>query len=246
MKQKGGAILIGMSHTGKENVDRVIQALIGNGIKRGDLVAVEKSPDDLKRLKKEIEEGRVSELIKLFTRGIRSVEEQIKSCKSSDELKRLQPLKDELKSALNDKIFEYKFYNFLFSKGCKILTLDSNAKLKKMQSMNAYSWKEKLAETPIKVSRKQKLIGSFLTVPIREAYFRKRLQGTVPKFVVVGVGHLSAVKRMLPYEKALDLSDANLAKRATRRIKADFIRTQYKAIKIWKKAKRRVAPRRKP
>ncbi len=226
MQRKGGAIIIGIEHEGKENADRVIHALIENEIKRGDLVAVEDSPQEVEKIKKEIAEGWTAFLIQDFTKRLRETERGIRSCGDKKELKELKRVRRVYANIVGELNFYYRFYGFLFSKRAKILAFGSEAMGEKARFMKANTWKKKL-------------IREFIALPIREGHFRRQLQGKSPRFVLIGAGHLAAAKRMLPYEKVVNLEKTFFAKKTAGRIRDEFIMASYRAIKRYTRARRR-------
>ncbi len=228
MRTKGGAIIIGMLHEGEENADKVIKALIENGIKEGQIVAMEKSPKGFQSDKELFQNGLFFRTIENFERRLNETRQHIKSCNDKKELKELKRNERSCSSSVDTLRFLYRLYDFLFKKRVEILPISSFAKEQTARSMKPQT-------------RKRKRIYNFVVHPIRENYWKKQLRGKKPRFVLVGVNHVSAVKKMIPYERVIKIDQSSFVRKTFYRIEHASIRAHYRAIKEWKKAKRRFA-----
>jgi hypothetical protein len=238
MKKKGGAILIGTWHSGENAAKETIAELEKHGIRKGDLVGVERSKQDFLWLKMESNPAILKKTVENIDRRLADFDKRASEATDAKTKEYWRLKKEAWTEVRENAIFDSVLFNFLFSKKVKFLPLESYPRAIKTSDL--------LAEQSIdefhgrKVSKAQKRIARFMEVPIREKFYRRQLQANNPKFVLIGAGHLAAVKRMIPYEKTVNLSKEGLAKRVISSIGVELVRAQYRATREWQKAKRRI------
>lgn len=237
MKKKGGAILIGTWHSGESAAKEAIAELKKHRIKEGDLVAVERSKKDFIWLEIESNPDKLKKTVESINDYLADCDK--KAGEATDaKTKEFWRLKKESWIVVRESIiFDSVLFNFLFSKKVNFLPLESYSRVIKTGDLLRDQSLDEFYD--IKVSKAQKRIASFMELPIREKHYRKQLQANKPRFVLAGAGHLAAVKRMIPYEKAVNLSKESLAKRAISRIRCESARAHYRATREWQKTKRR-------
>ncbi len=234
MKKKGGAILIGFKHAGLENAKRVIAELEKQGLKNGDLIALEGHKEAVKLSLKLVGNRMEAErLCKGHAGIISNLEADIFHLKNSarkgaDVAKALRTSKAFLKFenyTLDSLIFNQIVYSLFVAKKARLLPLDKESAVRRASPGKA-------------TGRREERIRALVLIPIREKRWKRVLQNAPekPRFVLCGGTHLSAVKKMIPYEKAINL--APVKERIKQTPKAVYSRLLYKAIKAKKKLRR--------
>jgi len=236
-KRKDGAVIVGYVHTGLKNADAVIDELERQGIKTGNVVAKETSLKGLQEIESIIDKGKLNSVNNRIDFEIAKAEDGLRTSRNRDNL--LVRIA-QLKSAKSDLVFQSEVVKFLRAKGVKIVCLDSNAMAGKISDF----WLEKhelLAKG--KRNKKKEKIEKLVSTPIREKHWRKVLQGTKPNFVLAGAAHLPAIKKMVSYSKAVDLSVRPLRQRIRGRFRGEMVRMRYKLIQTQRKRRRAKAQR---
>ncbi len=210
MKDPKGAVIIGCVHRGQKNAEKVIAVLKKNGIKEGDLIGVEHSRKNLNEIIAEVGSNRPSAFT-ILQQQIKIIQFQnaIKALPFSETIS-LRATLFELKGNLHSTIFKNTLFKFLLSKKVKFMPFDVN-------------WKANVHSTQI-------------VVPVREKFWGKKFKGKKPQFVIAGTAHLSALKKIVPYRKAITTN------KIVHFIQKPFevlIRTKYKLRKTKNQRKRR-------
>jgi len=214
--EKSGPVIIGFQHFGEENACKIIAALRERRLKEGDTVAIELTPMRAKMF----QWLNTSDNLKSH---LSELDEAIKLAESAEaqglKLPNIRKSSD-IRALKGETIFFASLEKFLSSKGVKLLHLESDAHYERgMKAKNVRSDKN--------ASKKAKRLARFVIMPINEKYWKKRLEGTNPRFILVGAGHVPAVKRMVPYKEAVETYKLSTHER----VRDELVRLKYRAEK---------------
>lgn len=224
---------MGVVHGGMRNAKKVIAELDRRGIKKGDLVAWEETPELIEDLSS-CNHDEYQQVLEDLKSEITRIEADLKKA-TGDDLTRLRELRDEWIGQGEMFVYSFQVYSFLKSKKARILPFGTEAVRSRTE--------EGAIPRYIKGIRRRKLISDYLAVPISEKHWRKNLKGRNPRFVLAGAGHLSTLKRMVPYEDTVDLSGRRRWRRIKDRVYGDSVRAHYRLINEAKKFRRRMKPK---
>ncbi len=228
MEKKAATVLIGCSHVGIKNAEKVIKELEQNNIKKGDLVAIEGLADEhVSGMKKFIRKyGFVNAAVLYLHSG--------KNNYSSLSLN--EAFGDFNKYSVESEHvwFNFCLLDFFIEKKVRLLGLENARLNRRFQKLTA----DRMSGTEL--DKRKERLWRLMAVPLREKFWKNKLLslGEQPRFILVGAGHLSALKRIVPCQKVVDLSEkkAGLTERVKRELELSSLRLAYRT----RQAKRKI------
>jgi len=234
MKSKDGAVIIGCTHSGVENADRVISELKKDGIKEGDLLAFEMPQRQADANMRQIERTGVIRLLPKMMALAKVWELVPKDAELPPEMQYERELVIRVKEQL---LFQQVLFEYFVKNKIRVLGFGSfpvNERIRRML--------EKVKKSGFEgtLTKKQGLLVGLAMGPLQEKFWKKRLKGKKPRFGVCGLEHLPAVKRIVAYRKATRITKAPLKERIARRSRWTFARLLYRTRKEARKARKRM------
>lgn len=198
-----GAVLVGVSHYGNRNAVQTIRELRAHGLKRGDVVAVEESPSELNEILTRVLNGSFSREIAGLKEFQLAAQQKLSYSTTKKERQAQKARIRQIAGFISMAEYSFELYSFLLQSGAKLIGYDNRGKRQMWKSIAS----EKLGTIGGQIGFNSKfLLPLFLAGPSRERLWIPRLLAARPQFVISGSAHLPALKKGIPYRRAVNSS----------------------------------------